>query len=31
MRDEASSHMFFEKIRALAQKLVIDDPRLPRK
>ena len=31
MREEASFHMFFEKVRASAEKLEVDDPKLPRK
>ena len=31
MREEASFHMFFEKVRASAQKLEVNDPKLPRK
>ena len=31
MREEASFHMFFEKVRALAQKPEVSDPKLPRK
>ena len=31
MREEASFHMFFEKVRASAQKLKVNDPKLPRK
>ena len=31
MREEASFHMFFEKIRASAQKLETNNPKLPRK
>ena len=31
IREEASFHMFFQKVRSSARKLEIDDPRLPRK
>ena len=31
MREEAGFHMFFEKVRASAQKLEVNDPKLPRK
>ena len=31
MREEASFHMFFEKVRASAQKLEVNDPKLPGK
>ena len=31
MREEASFHMFFEKVRVSARKLEIDDQRLLRK
>ena len=31
MREDASFHMFFEKVRASAQKLEVNDPKLPRK
>ena len=30
-REEASFHMFFQKLTALARKLDINDPKLPRK
>ena len=31
MREEVIFHMFFEKVRASAQKLEVNDPKLPRK
>ena len=31
MREEASFHMFFENVRASAQKLETNNPKLPRK
>ena len=31
MREEASFRMFFEKVRVSKRKLVIDDPKLPKK
>ena len=31
MREEASFHMFFEKVSASAQKLKTNNPKLPRK
>ena len=31
MREEASFHMFFEKVSASAQKLETNNPKLPRK